>query len=295
MKILITGDMGFIGTALKAELTKTSIKHEGYDIQRNSQEDICNKLELDKKFETGQYDLVIHLAALAGVRRSEEFPEEYIETNIRGTSHIINACEKYKVKLIFFSSSSVLGGCLSAKQYEPIPLRETDRYNPRGLYAVTKVAGEMMIKMSSIDAVIVRPFTVYGENGRPDMVIYKWINQIKSGNVITVFGDGKTARGYTYVGDLVKGVIDIINNFDTCKNKTIHLGGSEVINLEEILQLFKSHLKSRKIKVTTVNLGLPKADVIYSLADTAVAYNLIGWKPEKRFAEVIRRILKKEI
>lgn len=286
MKVLITGSAGFIGTKMCKLFNQRKIDYDGFDLVDGN--DIRNLFQLDKQFEAGQYDVVIHMAARAGVRRGQEFPEEYISTNIVGTQNIINMCEKYNVgRLISFSSSSVLGGHNTG-----VGMSETDEYNPKSLYAVTKLTGEYLVNNSNIKHTIIRPFTVYGENGRPDMVIYKWINQIKSGRPVTVFGDGTSTRGYTYVGDLVEAIYRLLKKpYDG----TLHLGGNENIQLAELYELFLRHCKKKKIKHTVTVTAMPKADVMSSFANCRRAEEHIGFKPEKRFKQIINKILKKEL
>ena len=286
MKVLITGHLGFIGTHLCKLFKKYKISFDGFDLLDGN--DIRNLLQLDKQFEAGQYDTVIHLAALAGVRRGQEFPDEYISTNIEGTQNIINMCERYNVgRLIFFSSSSVLGGVETG-----VGLDETDPYNPKSLYAITKLTGEYLVNMAKVKHTIIRPFTVYGENGRPDMVIYKWINQIKSGRPVTIFGDGKSIRGYTYIDDLVRAIYELLKKpFDG----VLHLGGSERIELVILFDLFHRHCQRKKIKLDVVVSKIPEEDVLSSFADCAKAKDHIGFEPQGKFNIIIKKILKKEL
>ena len=179
--ILITGNRGFIGSKFQGI---------GFDIKDGN--DIRNRLALDVLFEIAQIDTVIHCAALTGVRRSELYPEEYISTNILGTKNLVDMAEKYKVKhFIHFSSSSVY-----AEAGEE-PLSENSPLEPDSLYGITKLAAEKIVKRSNLSWCIVRPFTVYGEYGRMDQVLEKWINQVKSGKPITMYGDGSSGRGYS--------------------------------------------------------------------------------------------------
>jgi len=286
-KILITGYAGFIGGYL-TKLLENDYNLFGYDLVDNY--DIRDKFKLDRLFDKERFDVVIHLAARAGVRTGEEFPDEFISTNINGTKNIIEACEKYGVKqLISFSSSSVLGGNKKGGSGKGVALKESDNYNPKSLYAITKVMGEMMIKNSSLNYTIIRPFTVYGENGRKDMVIYKWIEQIKREEPITVFGSGKSKRGYTYVKDLVDGVKRCILNKKAYK-EIIHLGGSEIISLKDMLKIFSDNREIEMIKTE-----MPKADVMESWTKSDKAKKLLGWEPKANFEKYLTNILTKEL
>jgi UDP-glucuronate 4-epimerase len=296
MKVLITGHAGFIGTRLCKLLMSKGVDFVGYDLVNS--DDIRDRIKLDKLFEAENFDVVVHMAALAGVRRSKEFPLEYESTNIIGTLNVVEMCKKYNCKMIFFSSSSVLGGNYSDKG-----LVEDDVYNPKSFYAITKMAGEFIVKNNLSNYIIIRPFTVYGENGRPDMVIYKWINQIKSGKPVTFFGDGTTKRGYTYVGDLVQGVYNFINilNIDSKHGvpvfvqNTVHLGGSEVISLEELREQFELVCYKKKLTANFIRMPMPKEDVESSFADTSKAFILIEFAPEKRFKKMVNKILNQEL
>jgi len=290
IKILITGNKGFIGSKICKILKKNyqdNIDFFGYDLVEGN--DILDKFKLDKLFEAEQFDMVLHLAALAGVRRSEDYPQKYSDTNIIGTRNLIEMCKNYKVdKFIFFSSSSVLGGSKNKKD----GLKEDDLYQPQSFYANSKAMGEFLVKASGLDYFIIRPFTVYGENGRKDMVIYKWINQIKAKKPISFFGDGKTSRGYTYVEDLAQATIDLIQKLKQKKfQEIIHLGGSEIIQLQELLKLFQKHTKKKNIKFTIDQTPMPDADVVNSHANTKKAKNLINFSPKPRFKKIIEDIL----
>ena len=286
-KILITGQEGFIGEHLLDAL-QDDYDIMGYDLELG--EDIRDRFKLDKLFNEFLPDVVIHMAARAGVRTGEEYPDEFISTNIIGTQNVVDMCKKYKLKqLIFFSSSSVLGG-----NSDNNPLKEDGEYNPKSLYAITKVAGEMIVKNSNVPSTIIRPFTVYGENGRKDMVIYKWINEIESAKPISIYGDGKTKRGYTYVKDLCWGVKKCILNHDAFF-KIIHLGGSEIIKLDDIIKIFFEHCKKQDIQIYVNELDKPEADVDESWTDSELANKLFGFNPSKNFKNNLNKILKQEL
>jgi UDP-glucuronate 4-epimerase len=287
--ILIIGHLGFIGSKLWQKYYNDS-KYNVYGYDLLEGDDIRNRMMLDKKIEAVQPDVVILLAAFAGVRRSKEYPEEYTSCNVYGTQNVVDMCDKYKVKkLVFYSSSSVIGGNYDLSK----GLVEDDEYNPISLYAITKVAGEMIVKAGKTPYIIIRPFTVYGEAGRKDMVIYKWINEIRTKKPITFFGDGETQRGYTYRDDLVDATAELINQ--DISNETVHLGGSEVIKLKELLELFKRKCEEKEYKLKINKLPIPKGDVVSSFANTGKARSLIGFNPEPRFKKLINKILDEEL
>ena len=158
--LLITGSDGFVGNHLKKKLNKRNIPFVRYDIRDSNNSDTRDKHQLAEIFEKEQITEVIHLAALAGVRRGKKYPQEYISTNILGTQNVVDLCNEFKVnKLIFYSSSSVYGNKCEK------PALETDIKNPISLYGITKLAGEHIVNSTECKTVIIRPFTVYGKNG----------------------------------------------------------------------------------------------------------------------------------
>ncbi len=279
--ILVTGHEGFIGKRLTHELSINCLDWIGYDLEDG--DDIRDYFKVNKVFRENNIDTVIHLAARAGVRTSESFPDEYITTNIIGTNNLLKSAEEYGVeKFISFSSSSVQGG-------SPSPNKESDPVSPDSIYAVTKATSEMLVKNSTIpERTVVRPFTVYGECGRKDQVIFKWINQIKAGRLITFFGDGETKRGYTYVGDLVKGVVKIVLNKGERKEFEIYnLGGSQIVTLKELLSIFQDVFPSLIVK----KLPLPKGDVRENWADIDKAKRELGFSPDTDFKKTVTNII----
>jgi len=280
MKILLTGSAGFIGSRLRQKLI--DLDYDVLDIDLVWNVDIRNKYEMEYLFETEHFDTVIHTAALAGVRRSELYPEDYISTNIMGTKNLIDLSEKYGVThFINFSSSSVYGADTKDG------LKEDAVKNPKSIYGMTKLMAEQIVERSSIKTTTIRPFTVYGENGRGDLVIKKWCNQIKQGKPITFYGDGHTGRGYTYIGDLVDGVIKVLEH---SKGGTYNLGGSQFVTLNELVDIFDEVYGDFKIH----DKPIPKGDNQYNFADTSKALKDLGWKPTTDFKKQLIKILKDE-
>ena len=274
--LLVTGHRGFIGTRLCDELEARGIKYVGYDLVEGN--DIRDAHQLDKFFEENQIDRVIHLAALAGVRRGEDYQADYIATNIVGTDNVLRISEKCNVsKVILFSSSSV---------YD-----EEGDFNPRSFYGITKYASEFLPNRYSLNSVvIVRPFTVYGENGRKDQVFYKWINQIKEGKILEFYGKGDSERSYTYVGDLVDGVIKILEKNFLAKREHFDLGGAESIRLKDVLKIYEEVVPHIEVSM----VPQPKADANKNVADISKARNVLGYDPRPIFEERLRKILRHE-
>src|SRR6185295_13572027 len=227
--ILITGGAGFIGSHLVDRLigeanwrvTVVDDFNDFYDpsIKRANLErhlanpdfrlveaDIRDFYSLHEVFNEGKFDCVVHLAARAGVRPSLTEPRLYVETNINGTTNLLELARQHEVKqFVFGSSSSVYG------ENKKVPFSEDDPiFNPISPYAATKAAGELICHTYShlygMRIVCLRFFTVYGARQRPDLAIHKFAKLIDNGKPIPVFGDGTTRRDYTYVDDIISGV-----------------------------------------------------------------------------------------
>ena len=292
MNILVTGDKGFIGKHLCVDLCR--ILHDkivsketnvyGYDI--NSNDDIRDLYNLDKRFEMTLPDVVIHLAARTGVARGNQYPHEYLTTNIEGTYNIGKMCEKYRCRLISFSSSSVFGSGRS-------PVSEAAPQKPISLYGMTKSMGEQIVNNLSIPTIIVRPFSVYGLQGRPDMVFYKWLNQYRANRPITVYDSMLACRGYTYVDDLCFAVRRMIGMPISDLHTSYNIGGNEVIHTEELLGIFCDILPgfSKLIR----RMQPPATDIIVNYADTSAARSDFGYDPPRNFRENLKRIIESEM
>jgi UDP-glucuronate 4-epimerase len=286
MNILVTGAKGFIGTHLVKELSKS---HNVFSYDLVDGQDIRNLHDLDKAFELSQCSMVIHLAARAGVRRSIDYPGEYITTNIEGTWNVGKMCEKYNCRLISFSSSSVYGNASP-------PTKEDDPKNPVSLYGMTKVCGENIVNNLTIPSIIIRPFTVYGNNGRGDQVFYKWINQYKGKQPITVYRNklSPSCRGYTYVRDIISALQTLIGmTWEPCNKMDFNLGGEEVIPIDDLVEIFIKAIPDFGLYLTYCHA--PKEDIGANYACIDRARNFLGFIPPRRFHERLTSIIKKEL
>ncbi len=310
MKILVTGAAGFIGSHLCEALIK---EHEivGLDnfcdfydikIKRNNllklakydnfhiiKADIRNQSELEDIFSHHKFDFVIHLAAMAGVRPSIADPVLYTEVNINGTVNLLEQCKKHGIKkFIFASSSSVYGN------NKKVPFAESDPVDlPISPYAATKKAGELICHtyhhLENISMVCLRFFTVYGPRQRPDLAIHKFARKILSGEVIPVFGDGTTKRDYTYIDDIIDGIlksIDFVNN--GCCYEIFNLGESKTISLSKMIKTIENALgKTVRKEILPVQPG----DVDQTFADISKAKKLLGYKPKTNFKNGIDKFV----
>lgn len=245
---------------------------------------------LSKYLSDFQPDVIIHLAALAGVRPSIENPLEYQDVNIKGSMVLWEMCKKFGIqKFVCASSSSVYGN------NEKIPFSEEDAVDHAiSPYAATKksaeVLGHVYHKLSEIDMIQLRFFTVYGPRQRPDLAIHKFTNLMKNGKAIPFFGDGNTARDYTYIDDILDGILKSIEYLEQNSGvyEILNLGECETITLNQMVEMLEKSLKTKAIK----NL-LPKqeGDVERTNADIKKAKEMIGYEPKTSFELGVKKFV----
>ncbi len=300
MRILVTGGAGFIGSHTVERLLgmddvqitvldsfndfyAPAIKRENIRLVRDRisvvEGDLCEAATTAKAFAEGGFDAVIHLAARAGVRPSIEQPELYIDTNIKGTFHLLEACKRNGVKRFVFASSSSVYGV-----NKKVPFAETDPIlQTISPYAMTKMAGEQMCSnysaLSGISTVCLRFFTVYGPRQRPDLAISKFTKLILDGQPIDRYGKGNTARDYTYVSDIVDGIIgalDYTAREDTPKCDIFNLGGSQTVTLNEMISSIENAV-GQKAQIN--EMPEQPGDVPLTSADVSKATKLLNFLP----------------
>ncbi|KIA90249.1 GDP-mannose 4,6-dehydratase [Kaistella jeonii] len=253
-------------------------------------QDIRDKEGLEKIFTKHKVDVIIHLAALAGVRPSIERPMDYQEVNIKGTMNLWELCREFSInKFVNASSSSVYGNNKKS------PFSEEDSVDePISPYAATKkcteVLGHVYHHLYRIDMIHLRFFTVYGPRQRPDLAIYKFTKLINSTKEIPFYGDGSTARDYTYIDDIIDGILKSINYLETHQNvyEIINLGGGEVISLEQMVSTIEENLDKKSDKKS---LPLQPGDVQKTNADITKARSLIGYHPTTHFKNGIKKFV----
>lgn len=296
-KILVTGCAGFIGSHLCELLLSKDFEVIGvdnFDPFYNKNIKLKNLEAFSKHKNFTFYDLditkglaaipkqsidaIIHLAARAGVRPSIEDPAGYIHTNIVGTEKMLAFMKDNAItKLVFASSSSVYGN------NKKIPFSETDNVdNPISPYAFTKKAGELLNfnyhHLYNFDIINLRFFTVYGPRQRPDLAIHKFIKKISDGEKIILFGDGSTARDYTYIDDIVQGIMKAL---DYCMHNsnlflTLNLGNNNPVKLNDLVNLIYQEMeKEKNISYTDMQPG----DVDITFADIENAKKILGYAP----------------
>lgn len=312
MRVLITGGAGFIGSHLSErvaargdevivvddfndfyppevkrknwkQIQATARKHKA-PAPKLHKADICNVKQLEAKLDGESFDQIIHLAARAGVRPSILEPELYLKTNVIGTLHLLEWARKHGVKnFIFGSSSSVYG------LNEKIPFTENDPISRTiSPYASTKIAAEQLCSNYShlfgIECICLRFFTVYGPRQRPDLAIHKFARQIMLGEPIQQFGDGTTRRDYTYVDDIVDGILAAMKYskpFDI-----FNLGESETVELKYLISQLEQVL-GRKAQIEL--LPAQPGDVPVTYADIAKARALLGYSPQTKIQEGLKK------
>jgi UDP-glucuronate 4-epimerase len=309
-RLLITGGAGFIGSHLVDRLLATGIEHvtvvddfnDFYDpaIKRDNirehlkdpryninEADIRDRAALEQVIKKNSFDCVVHLAARAGVRPSLSEPQLYAETNINGTLNLLELARENNIKqFVFGSSSSVYG--INAK----VPFSEDDPIRqPISPYAATKGAGELLCHTYShlygLRCVCLRFFTVYGPRQRPDLAIHKFAKLISGGKPIPVFGDGTTRRDYTYVDDIIDGVMAAIH-YDKSNYEVINLGESRTVELNELISLLEKELDTNAIIDRQPS---QPGDVPQTFADMSRARELLGYNPKTQIEEGLRRFV----
>ncbi len=303
MKILITGSVGFIGFSLSNHLLKRKeIKIIGIDNINNYYDknlklkrlkllkknknfrfkklDINNSKELEKIFKKNKFDFVFNLAAQAGVRYSIDHPRKYIEANINGFFNIIENCKKFKIKRLFYASSSSVYG-----ENKNFPLKENEKILPKNMYSLTKKINEEISSIYNnyynLKLTGLRFFTVYGEWGRPDMMMLKFISSFYKKKEFKLFNFGNHERDFTYIGDVVK-ILEILlfKHRKLKRNDIFNICSNKPINLKKIINFMKKNGINPKIK----KVSLQKADILKThgnnkkILSVTKFKNFIGWQ-----------------
>ena len=309
MKILVTGGAGFIGSHTverllqegagdicildsfndyySPEIKRSNIK--GFQNRVSIHEgDLTDKAFIDALFAKEKPDAIIHLAGRAGVRPSIEQPELYIDVNIKGTFNLLEAARRTGTKhFVFASSSSVYGVNKKVPFCETDPILQT--ISP---YAMTKMAGEQMCSNYShlydLRCVCLRFFTVYGPRQRPDLAISKFTRRIEDGQPIDKYGTGNTARDYTFVTDIVDGILGALNYTEGPICDIFNLGGSQTVTLNDMIGTIEKAVgKSAVINQMPEQPG----DVPLTSADVSKATRLLNFRPTTHTDDGIPRFV----
>ena len=313
-RILLTGGAGFIGShvaeALLRQQARLSIVDNLDDFYSPAwkkgnlesirkigpfdffNQDICAMDRMRETVAGVKPDVIIHLAARAGVRPSIEQPLLYEQVNVAGTVNLLELCREFHVsRLIFGSSSSVYGESSRA----PFSEEQSD-LRPISPYAATKLAGELFCytytHLYKLPVMALRFFTVYGPRQRPDLAIHKFVARIEAGKPIPIFGDGETGRDYTYVDDIVAGVLGALDyDFSSTAGapfEICNLGNSKPVKLSELVRL----LEHATGKNAIIQREAPQqGDVPLTWADVSKAGRLLGYRPQTTLGEGLKKFV----
>lgn len=305
--ILVTGGAGFIGSHLAEKLLEHGHKvinldnfNDFYDpiIKRKNifkaslsprytlvEGDIRDESLLHHIFATFKIDTVVHIAALPGVRKSIENPLEYVDVDIKGTVNLLELSRIHNIKkFIYASTSSVYG-------LNPIPFKVEDNINsPVSPYAAAKQAGELFCRtyhaLYGLPIVCLRFFTVYGPRQRPEMAIHYFTRTIDEGELISVFGDGSSSRDYTYIDDIIKGIVASL--YLDCEFEIFNLGNSNPTKLSYLIELIEKNLGKDAYRIY---MGMQSGDVEHTYADIKKSKVMLGYEPSVSIEEGIERFI----
>jgi UDP-glucuronate 4-epimerase len=306
-RVLVTGAAGFIGSTLvdrllaegrcvvgldsfdpfypaeqKRQNLAGALAQSGFSLERA---DIRDADRIDKVF-AGGFDAVVHLAALAGVRPSLERPGVYADVNVNGTAVILEAAVRHgRPRIVFASSSSVYG------ERQDGPFQETDRVDrPISPYAATKKAGELLAHSfhhaHGLSVTCIRIFTAYGPRQRPDLAIRKFAERMRRNETLPIFGDGTALRDFTFVDDLVDG---LVRSLDTDLGYAVlNLGAGRTVSVREVVRQLEERLR---MKARIEWLPRQPGDVTRTWADVSEARRRLGYSPVTPLEEGIRRFV----
>ena len=305
--ILVTGGSGFIGSHLCDKLVELGLETVNLDNFCNNYNpaikernisglinnplyhlyrgDIRDNRILDRIFASHSIGIIIHLAALAGVRQSLARPCDYVSVDVEGTVNILEYAAKRRIKrFLFGSSSSVYGD-------NPVPFKESDRLErPLSPYAAAKVSGEMFCRtyhqLYGFSVGCLRFFTVYGPRQRPEMAIHHFTKLIDSGLDVPLFGKGSSERDYTYIDDIIRGILGASEA--PYSFEVFNLGNSKTTTLSELVKLIGDTMgKQPRLKKLPVQLG----DVPRTWADLSHSERILGYQPQVDIKEGIERFV----
>jgi UDP-glucuronate 4-epimerase len=299
MKILVTGAAGFIGFHLSRQLLgkghevtgvdsisgyySTRLKQDRvellspYRMFSFSEMDVCNRSDIESLFASGNFDMVIHLAAQPGVRYSIDAPHKYIESNIVGFLNVLEASRQNKVShFLYASSSSVYGNRVGGSFSEA---GDTD--HPESLYAATKKSNELIAysysRQFGLQVIGLRFFSVYGPWGRPDMAYFSFTKKILRGELVPVFNNGEMVRDFTYIDDICNGVVSLVETVDKLPQyKVYNLGNNKPLKISQLIEAIEEALGRKAL----IDLKpMQSGDVVFTCADIAESFKDFGYKP----------------
>lgn len=285
-------DLGFISNeVISSDFKAKSSKYNDLFFKKIALE---NENALEELFKSEKFDVVVNLAAQAGVRYSLENPKAYIQSNIVGFCNILECCRHHTIKhLVYASSSSVYGN------NKETPFKTTDRVDtPISLYAATKKSNELMAHTYShlynLPTTGLRFFTVYGPWGRPDMAMFLFVDAILNGKEIKVFNHGKMERDFTFVDDIVEGIFKIVENKNSARDlsvnpyKVYNIGNNSSVKLLDFIEAIESELN---IKAEKNMMPIQPGDVEKTWADVNALINDYNYKPNTSIHDGVKRFI----
>lgn len=297
MKVLVTGGAGFIGSSLTKVLLEAEHDicciddfNDYYDpqIKRSNVSafldcgnyklyecDIQDCAKLEEIFRKENFELVVHLAARAGVRPSIAQPDLYNRVNMLGTNNLLDLAKEAKVRQFIFGSTSSVYGVNSK-----VPFSENDRIDkPISPYSASKIGAEMLCHvyhyLYGFNVTILRFFTVYGPRQRPEMAIHNFAKKIIKGEPLLFFGDGLSRRDYTYIDDIVQGIMNAIDK--NYEYDVFNLGNSQTTSLTELVELLENALGKKAI---LQKMPVQPGDVPITYADISKSKAMLGYEPK---------------
>jgi UDP-glucuronate 4-epimerase len=306
VRVLVTGGAGFIGSHLCERLLERGddvAVIDNFDpfyperlkrralaplLERGMRlftADIRDADAVDRALRESRPERIVHLAALAGVRPSLERPAEYMDVNVRGTAVLLEAAREAGVERFVFGSSSSVYGANAVP-----PFQESARIDsPLSPYAASKAAGEQLVStwrnLYGLEAISLRFFTVYGARQRPDLAIHKFSRRILAGQKLPFFGDGTSRRDYTYIDDILAGVVAALSA-PLSRHEIVNLGGAQTTSLRELIALLEEALGAR------AELDLQpeqKGDMPLTSADVSHAGAVLGYAPRTPLRQGLRK------
>ena len=296
MNILISGSAGFIGFSLSKYFLNKKYKVLGIDNLNNYYDvnlkkkrieilrkyknftfkkiDLNENYQLETIFKKNKIDFIFNLAAQAGVRYSIKQPRKYIDSNVEGFFNIIECAKKYKVKRLFYASSSSVYG-----ENKNFPLKEKEQIIPKNIYSLTKKINEEISliykNFYNVKSTGLRFFTVYGEWGRPDMMMLKFINAFFQKKKFELFNYGNHHRDFTYIGDAVKMMDILLTNHQKLKDcDVLNVCSSQPLNLKKVINF----LQQKNIKPQIIKKSLQKADILKTHGDNKKILRITKYK-----------------
>ena len=308
-KILVTGAAGFIGYYISKKLVDNNYSVIGIDNMNDYydeslkndrineiidnpnftfiKEDINNVLKIDDIFKQYQPEIVIHLAGYAGVRYSIDHPDIYVNNNINGFYNILKIAHDNQIKHFIFASSSSIYGNNNGK-----PSKEEDiKINQESIYAATKMCDEIIAnsfaKLYDMAITAIRPFTVYGPFGRPDMAYFDFTNKLLNNEPITLYDNGNLKRDYTYITDAINGIYQIVINKPEYIYNVYNIGSSKIYTTNEFVTILKEALINYNLVTPNYNFDqlikysdIKKGEVNITYADITKINKDFGYNPE---------------